>query len=287
MGMLPFCKGTVVLPRQRRAAMAGMALAAPSRPPVVRAHRALAATVATVGARWFPPARSVWPHWLGDEEGAVLLEDLERSIGRIDAVALHVPRQAGRRSLAVVALRDEVPVAFVKVKPDGVMIDLETSALAALADGGPDGLRVPRPIARGCVGVHWLATTVINGPHEPDYEEPTAEYEAWLDDRLRPVLMTAGPAHWTPAHGDLAPWNLRRRSGAAWLLDWESPTFAPPGADRTYFSAACAVLLGRNPVAAPDEAVDYWLAKVGARADSGDPLNRRLLQVLPRMREPA
>jgi hypothetical protein len=286
MGALPFCKGTVMLPRDRRSALAGMALAAPSRPPVVHVHRALNVVVNAFGARWLPPAsRSVWPEWLGTEGAAHLMDDLEASLGTFDAVALHVPRQPGRRSLAMVVIRAGEARAFVKAKPDAAALALEGAALAALSDDAPRALQIARPIACGSAsGVDWLATTVVEGRHLPTFSEPGADYDAWLSDRLGPVLGGGAPSHWTPAHGDLAPWNLRRRAGQTWLLDWESVGWAPPGADRTYFRAARAVLLRGAPEPAPAEAVGYWIAKVKGRAEGGDPLNCRLLEVLPRMR---
>jgi hypothetical protein len=66
------------------------------------------------------------------------------------------------------------------------------------------------------------------------------------------------------------------------LFDWESVGYAPPGADRTYFRAARAVVLRRPAGTAPPEAVTYWRSKVAARMQ-GDGLNRRLLDVLSRM----
>jgi hypothetical protein len=287
MGALPFCKGTVLLPRHRRSALAGMALAAPSRPPVVHVHRALNVIVHALGARWLPGAsRSVWPEWLGTEGAEHLIEDIARSLGPFDAVALHVPRQPGRRSLAMVVVSAGEARAFVKAKPDAAALALEGAALAALSEGPSGGLHIARPIACGSAhGVEWLATTVVEGRHLPTFGEPGPEYEEWLGERLGPVLRDGAPAHWTPAHGDLAPWNLRRRAGLTWLLDWENVGWAPPGADRTYFRAARAVLLREGPQTAPAEAVDYWIAKVERRAEGGDPLNRRLLEVLPRMRD--
>ena len=286
MGALPFCKGTVMLPRDRRAALAGMALAAPSRPPVVHVHGALNVVVNALGAKWLPRAtRSIWPEWLGADGAEHLVDDLRASLGAFDAVALHVPRQPGRRSLAMVVICAGEARAFVKAKPDRAALALEGAALAALSDEAPCALRIARPIARGSAcGVDWLATTVVEGRHLPTFSEPGAEYDSWLLERLGPVLGDGAPTHWTPAHGDLAPWNLRRRAGLTWLLDWENVGWAPPGADRTYFRAARAVLLREAPEAAPAEAVDYWIAKVQVRAEGGDPLNRRLLDVLPRMR---
>jgi len=284
MATLPFCKGTVVVPRHRRGALAGMALAAPSRPPVARAHRLVAGAVASFGARWLPRAPDlVWPRWIGTEGARALLEDLRGSLDGFDSFALHVPRQPGRRSLALILLRAGRPLAFVKAKLDAAALDLEASTLAALAGASGAPLQVARPLARGTCGVHWLATTVLDGPHQPAFVEPGPEYEVWLDRCLGPVLASVqAPSHWRAAHGDLAPWNLRKRGSAVWLVDWESATLAPPGADRTYFRAARAVVLRATAEAAPQEAVEYWMAKVSAR-DAGDPLNRHLLEVLPRM----
>jgi hypothetical protein len=288
MGTLPFCKGTVVLPRsRRRAALAGMALAAPSRPPVVRMHRVVAAALTAVGARWLPHVdESVWPSWIGDEQASALLADLHSSVGHFDAAGLHVPRQPGRRSLALLLLDGDRPVAFVKAKADGSSLRLEADVMAALADGGHPPLRVAEPVASGFSGVHWLATTPISGRHVPATDAPTPDYEAWLDERLRPLLPPEPvPQHWRAAHGDLAPWNLRCCGPDTWLLDWESVTWAPPGADRTYFTAASTVVRGGVPAAVPEEAARYWIGRIQARNDVSDPLNRRLLELLPRMAE--
>jgi hypothetical protein len=285
MGRLPFCRETVLVPRKHRgSALAGMALSAPTRPAVVRLHRVVARGMAAVGPWWLPPVRQVgWPEWIGADGAATLLQDLRGSLGRFDALALHVPRQPARRSLALLLLDGGRPRAFVKVKPDPAPVDLEAAVMTALAGPDPGPIEVAQPVARGSCGVHWLAARPLGGPHVPRLEEPGSDYETWLDERLEPVLdRGTSPPHWRPAHGDLAPWNLRTRGTATWLFDWESASYAPPGADRTYFRAARAVVLKRRPGDGPPEAVDYWRGKVAARGRI-DGLNRRLLEALSQM----
>jgi hypothetical protein len=285
-GALPFCGGTVLVPRRdRRAAITGMAMAAPSRPVVVGLHQLVHGTFAVVGARWLTaPEGSVWPAWIGDERGAALLDDLSGAVSSFDGVAIHVPRQRGRRSVALLLLHGHHPVGFVKVKDDATSLDAEAAALAALTDGHPGQAAVPRLLARGGADVQWLVTTALAGPHRPSRQEPAAAYEAWLRERLAPVLPPAAvPPHWEPAHGDLAPWNLRRRGRQTWLVDWESAKWAPPGADRTYFRATASVLFGRAPLPAPAEAVEFWIEHVTNRGDADAALNQRLLGVLSDM----
>jgi hypothetical protein len=282
---LPFCRQTVLVPRRHRgAAVSGMALAAPSRPAVVRLHRLLAQGIRSVGAWWLPRGPQVpWPDWMGADEAMALLEDLRSCVGRFDALALHTPRQAGRRTLALLLLDDGHPRAFVKVKPEGAALDLEADVVTALVKSERAPIVVAQPVARGSCGVHWLATSAIAGPHAPRLLEPGPTYEAWLDECLEPVLDRGStPPHWRPAHGDLAPWNLRTSGPATWLVDWESAAYAPPDADRTYFRAALAVLRRRRPAAGSAEAVEYWRKKVAARGTDED-LNRRLLEVLSHM----
>jgi hypothetical protein len=212
-----------------------------------------------------------------------LLEDLRSCVGRFDAIALHTPRQAGRCTLALLLLDDGHPRAFVKVKPEGAALDLEADVVTALVESEGAPIRVAQPVARGSCGVHWLATSAIVGPHAPRMVEPGPAYETWLDECLEPVLdRGSAPPHWRPAHGDLAPWNLRTSGTATWLVDWESAAYAPPGADRVYFRAALAVLRRRRPADGSAESVAYWQTRVADRGTDDD-LNRRLLEVLSHM----
>lgn len=282
---LPLCRQTVLVPRRHRgAAVAGMALAAPSRPAVVGLHRALARGIGWVGARWLPRGPQVpWPSWMGAGEAAALVRDLRTCVGPFDALALHTPRQPGRRTLALLLLDDGRARAFVKVKSDGDALELEAAVVTALAKSDRAPITVAEPLARGSCGVHWFATSALVGPHAPRMLEPGPSYETWLDECLEPVLERgSAPPHWQPAHGDLAPWNLRASGDATWLVDWESAAYAPPEADRTYFRAALAVLRRRRPASGSGEAVEYWQKKVADRGTDDD-LNRRLLAVLSQM----
>ena len=56
------------------------------------------------------------------------------------------------------------------------------------------------------------------------------------------------PEGMAAAHGDVAPWNLRRdHRGQIWLIDWEDVGFAPHGADAGYLSLTAAALRGTKP----------------------------------------
>jgi len=84
---------------------------------------------------------------------------------------------------------------------------------------------------------------------------------------------------WRPMHGDLSPWNLRRRRGL-FLVDWEDAGWGPPGADEVYFEAAATVVCGR--AARRDwspAAVDFWINALTERCRS-DPNNTGSLGML-------
>lgn len=288
LGMLPFAKGRVFLPRDDRAsAVAGLALAGASRPAVVHLHRMVGGAVAVFGPRCLRRARRpVWPSWVSDTDAGELLEDVERTLGHFDAMAMAHPRRSGRQSLAVLLMEDGRAIAFIKVKSDGTALDAEAAALAALA-GPPSGpVEVPVLLGTGAVNnLHWLATTALPpGPHLPARREPAPSFEGWLQERLGQLLSSA-PAHphWVVCHGDLAPWNLRRSGSSTWLLDWESVEWGPPDADRTYFSAAAAVVLGTPAGRASREAVEFWLARLQIRQSQDPALNRRLPEILRHM----
>jgi hypothetical protein len=286
---MPLTGGRVLLPRgDRRAATAAMALAGASRPAVVRVQPAIRAGVAVAGTAWLRKAGSPpLPRWMGAPAAHDLLADLARSFP-FDALGLYRPRQAGRSALVLLLVRDGTAVAFVKVKPDSPSLDREAIALQALGTPPAGPVRVPELLERGAGdSVHWLATSALSGLHRPARSAPDRALEDWLADRLGAVLdRPAVPPHWSPCHGDLAPWNLRVHQGATWLLDWESVGWGPPGADRTYFAAAAAAVLGTPPGTAPPEAVDHWVTTLEARDDGGDRgLHRRLLRALAAMDE--
>lgn len=267
--------------------MAGLALAGASRPGLVAVHRLLGPAIAAIGTRWLRPApRPIWPSWVSDDAAVELLDDVRRVVGSFDAMAIAHPRRSLRQTLAILVMNHGRAVAFVKVKSDRCALHAETVALAALA-GPPYGpVQVPVLLGSGAVNdVHWLATSALPpGPHRPAHREPGAGFEPWLHERLGPLLPSPPKlAHWVACHGDLAPWNLRQSGTVTWLLDWESVEWGPPDADRTYFSAAAAVVLGTPPRRSSLEAVEYWLARLQSRESQDPALNRRLPGILRQM----
>ncbi|MEU3657473.1 phosphotransferase [Streptomyces sp. NPDC032161] len=179
--------------------------------------------------------------------GALLLDpaDLPQAFARV-LLTRDVPRLAPR-----VSEGDRTgirwPMRLRKFSHDGLSVDLLTAT--------PAGLHVP---------VHLGLRAVM-------------DLCADIDDAFGVPERPAGvPADWTPMHGDLAHWNLRRYpTGDIHLLDWEGSDWAPPHADLARFIMTAPngrQLAGDLPKPLrPDleEAALFWLDR-GAKAAEGE-----------------
>ncbi|KNY05445.1 phosphotransferase [Microbacterium sp. GCS4] len=237
-------------------------------------------------ARWTPP--------LPEEVWSGLLEEWTSHVGRVDSVAVYHRPQTGRVGLSALLLREGRGVGFVRVSNDVARVNHEARVVRALNRARPETFRVAELVAAEDVnGLGWmLSESVPNYPlgavrRSRTREAVAAEISDVLSDALdRPADV---PPHWTVAHGDLSPWNLRRRiSGAVQVIDWEDAAYAPPGVDALYGALTAHVSLGTPlPVSAPAEAhawVDDLLSgRIATQPDAAAEITRTrdVLRAIP------
>lgn len=191
-----------------------------------------------------------------------------------------------------------LPVGFAKIRlGDDPAIAAEAHALEQVERSAPTIFSVPTLLDHGEVdGWSYLVTSPLPpGRHRmlrPAPVPETADEIAWaLSGLARPEGV---PTHWRPMHGDLTPWNLRATSQGTWLIDWETAGWGPHHADEVLYRAVAAGLGRPVPGSAPAdvaEAVDFWVGRIGARADQrrqygqgATPLDTNTLGALTSMR---
>ncbi|WP_327249819.1 phosphotransferase [Streptomyces sp. NBC_01320] len=171
----------------------------------------------------------------------------------------------------------DLPHAFARV-----LLTQDVPRLAPrVAEGGRTGIRWPMRLgefSHDGLSVE-LSTATPAGLHVPVHLGLRAVMDlcADIDDAFGvPERPADVPADWTPMHGDLAHWNLRRyRTGDIHLLDWEGSGWAPPHADLARFIMTAPngrQLAGGLPKPlCPDleEAALFWLDR-GAKAAEGE-----------------
>lgn len=289
--------GPVLVPiTHRGAARTALALFGTSRPAALLAQRAVWTLAGVWGTRAIPGPTVTWEPREAAEDWQALLVEWSTRVGPFDHLAVHERRQTTRAGVGVLLLQGAYPVGFVKARVDDQGgLRREEEVLRALGSGTAAVL-VPAPLGSGVLGRwSWLATTALpTGLHRPASGLPPGTILGLLQERLRPALQAfpstpVPPPHWTPMHGDLAPWNLRQLAGGRLaLLDWEDASWGPPGADEVYFTATSSALGRHGPSRAPrfPEAVDYWARVVRSRLAETSPggadrvLGRRMLATL-------
>lgn len=282
----PLGQGRLQLPTSSRGdARAGLSLLNPNRRAAVAAARIYSTWITLAGPRLAGTAVHGVPDILrhgGDD----LLHQVQQSIGPFTGSAIIAPRQSDRPRMAMLALRDGVPIAFIKFNEDPEALMRERLVLDRLASGGVN-IRTPRVIGDGVAGaVHWIACSAMSSP----WTRPVAELpNGWrAGAEFTALAGLLGPAPSSDAvvlHGDLAPWNLRLCAGEPWLLDWEDICWGPPGADEAYFHCTATVVCGAELRPASQDAVDFWTAIVSCRTGEGadQKLSDQLLETLRRM----
>jgi hypothetical protein len=278
----------------RRSALAGIALYAPSRRRSTLLRDLSRLAVIAFGPRVLPGRPSVWVSPMPAEIWSEIMASIAREIGRWDSTAVY-GRSGGRSGFTLAAISKGTARAMVRVErrtAGGVCV--EAAALRSLAAARTSTFVAPRSIATGSVGewAYGITEAMDMGAHrmpkQPDLDSICDEISGSLDLGDRPPQVPTG---WMPIHGDLTPWNLRqRRIGPPVLLDWESVTWGPPGADKVlYRASAAAVGRGSRPdgSAINPEAIDFWWSNVEVRmkepmAAGAEPdvLNEEILRVL-------
>lgn len=269
----------------------GMTLYTASKPATVAAQYGLWAAVRATGGhfrlpgrpqRWAPPipAEVFWSLW----------REWRAVAGREpDGIAVYERLQQSRQSLTLLVCAGARSM-LVRVRSDPATLRRERAISEAAEAMSLRTLRVPRLVGTGDVaGWHWVGYEVMSlRPHRPQYRLGTAGFQE-ISALVESVVArpAAVPTGWRGAHGDLAPWNLRRGSGHTWLIDWEDAGWAPPGADELYLRAVVAAIRP-GPVrplrlaADQQEAGRHWAQIVEARATapSEQRLARRLRTLL-------
>ncbi len=278
----------------RRAALAGIALYAPSRRRSELFRDLSMLAVAVLGPRCLPGPTSTWvcpiEHDLWDElEGRI-----SGLVGPWDAIAVY-GRSGGRSgfTMAVIAKGRQRAMMRVEASEAGG-VEIEARALRQLAVARPESFVYPELLEVGEMG-RWsygITAPIVMGAHRmavgPDLGTICGELSAAVTPPERAATV---PQHWVPSHGDLTPWNLRaRRVGSPALLDWESVTWAPPGADSAlYVISSAAIGRHRRPeaITLSSEVIGYWWEATEARIKQAtafgtepDALNEEILRVL-------
>ncbi len=181
---------------------------------------------------------------------AAVMESVRDAVGPFDTAAVSTRRQADRPAYLVLAFRDKLPVAFVKIVPfeSAGGPSVERQCLAQLSQSTTAPVLVPRLLATGeSHEYEWTAMTPLPArPHRPAWRVDAESIARWLQTELGAVLPRTGPSDWVPIHGDFAPWNLRKFLGdGTGLYDFEDARYGPGDADVTFWNLACATLRRR------------------------------------------
>lgn len=191
-------------------------------------------------------------------------------------------RRRDPRSGSTCIARGRSQTLLIKIRERSEPLELEQDLLSAVQEFRPRTFAAPRPVGFGRLGDGrcWSAQEMVfTAPHRPCRQLPSGfEEELTAVLSAHPGLASHDHPDWSPAHGDLSPWNLRvDHRGRLWLYDWEDAAPAPTGADRAYFEAALGVI-GRHDMRPvnPDGAA-YWADRVRQRLADGHPAENRIV----------
>lgn len=271
----PF-RGHIKIPTStRKAALASAKLYAPGRKLSFLFHRASLVYLRLAGPRFLPGAPHDWTPPMEGETWAGLFAGLEDAIGPIDEFAIYERRQNARGGFALLLMRSDVPVGFVRINRDRHQrFRREYDALTLIGNANPQVFRAPEPIACGDFGAwSFLATSVLlPGRHQVPDGPPINAIIREIQQALQRLPRPPGtPSHWQPMHGDFTPSNLRDVGGGGLVLyDWEHVGWAPPGADEVMYRAAETVLSGRGTrLDQWPEARAYWHERITSTSSRG------------------
>lgn len=270
----------------RAAALAGLSIYPACRPKAIWAMRALRAAVRVFGPQILPGPTAHWTPPLEPDLWATLLDRWRGELGEFQRMVIY--HRAFRPGFALLLLRLDRPIAFVKVRRAEVDELQEVRALQAVSRFRPRAFFAPELRSVGAVdGWAYFATTpfpaqVYGVPQDPPLGSILEDIRASLVDLPR---SSDTPSAWQPMHGDLTPWNLRQGAeGELFLFDWERAGWGPPGADEVLYRAVQAALEmgdGRLSEVRP-EAIRYWTEAMQDRLGHPDanPLAPALERIL-------
>jgi len=211
----------------------------------------------------------------------------------LSSVALYRRRDAVRSGATFIATGPHTDPILIKVRSTRGRLVQEQEILEKLAMLTPLSFSVPKAIGSGQLsdGRAWSAQEMVfTAPHFP-CTKLKSQLLTDLSKALQLALPTPPADHpdWTPAHGDLTPWNLRRdHRGRIWLFDWEDAGYAPAGADGVYFHAALGLVRPHRPMpSSSNTAAQFWIERVRDRLAAGHPdQNNIILDRLLRATQP-
>jgi hypothetical protein len=248
----------------------GLSLTSPCRGSLVVAHRLLGAAASRLPLGRVTPRADPAVAAVAERAGRVA-DAANVSLGGARSTAVGLPRQAGRPHGVALVEKSDGERVFLKWSDDVAGIAVEADALERL-DGGTAGYRVPSLVGRGDDDEGgWVATTALpRGRHRPCWA-PDWESADSLVAKADPHPAGGHAA----AHGDFAPWNVRRCGHDVWVIDWADMGHRPGGFDRLYFEVAARAMGRRFDIrpttAAAHAAVGALIdERVAARAESLD-----------------
>jgi hypothetical protein len=222
-----------------------------------------------VGGReeWeLPVDKTVWAEWLG---GA------RRLLRASDVTTIVVPALDPHRARFHVLLLDETlrQLAFARFTRNPHS-ELGLAAERSFTDTRPTGFWSPRLLDHGAADGWFFTLTeaLPPGPHRPAVlgAAQRRDIASEIRERLTPLLGNGRPV----AHGDFAPWNVRKlTSGAVAVLDWEEARPAPSAADELWHALTVVLSAGGSAARAVEaiqrdldylspeqliDAVEFW-----------------------------
>ena len=287
--LFPRAESGVLLPRHdRECAALGITMYTASRPTVLIAQQAAFRIARSLGVLALRPK----PAELVIDEWDDLTQSWSDTLGAFRSIAMY-QRRDPRAGMTLLASRTDLPPVLIKCRLGHDGIATEQAMLAAMQHKDVPGIATPRPLGMGITrgGLSWAAQQfVFTKPHRPVFALDPSQLEA-LGRTIREITTDLGregspPEGMAAAHGDVAPWNLRRdHRGQIWLIDWEDVAFAPHGADAGYLSLTAAALRGTKPEPLPTSVVTFWTDEIERRIACGHlhPLNEAILGLLREM----
>jgi hypothetical protein len=246
---------------------AGLAMWSACRPHARLMQRALWFTGLVLTPRLLPFGKAEWEPPMSEGAWNSHRNAWRGWFGRFDHWAAYHPSQPERQGFALLLFLDQEPVGFVKSRPEWDFA-AEFRAQASVQDA--ETFQVPTPAGVFNEG-GWSSLGMTPLPpkiHKPgvvaDPERLTEEISELLE-----VGQTL-PEGWSPAHGDLGPWNLRRvGQSRPFLFDWEHAAPMPSGSDLVFYVTAARAMginvTNRTPLHEYREAIKYWSREIPDR----------------------
>ena len=274
----------------RQGTLAGIALHAACRPAALWLQRAAWLYVKLLGPNALPGSSSAWQPPMNIEIWDDLTTRWRDELGPYEALAICERRQASRKGISVLLVRNNIAIAFVKLRETtDQRLRQENAALHALHSYSPTLFSHPMPLSHATVeNWDYLATTALPSRIHRVADKPPLDgilneiQESLASFPRRPDV----PAHWVPIHGDFTPWNLRVSGEHELLLyDWEASGWGPPRTDEVLYHATSSVLRG-TPAGLLDaeEAINFLEQRLSSKTESEARMTVGLRRAFKQMR---